>query len=232
MSADSRKVNNKENMVKITKKHLPADSVTVAKDKQDESSKTQVIDPENIRLSINKAVKQLDQAQKLKEVIDLVNDQTEKNYQTENKADEDTGWVLKTSKKRRQEMVKNNRAKVDVARPKPIIGTNEMANFKAAVRRAHFHVYKVEISATAEMINDHLTLNNFEDVECEKMASKYPLSYSSFKVSINYAQKDDITNPKLWPVNVLVDPFLTRLHYNVKRKKQDLEHPQLKNQQT
>jgi len=170
------------------------------------------INPKIIKSSIKNAVENLNYKQKLNEIIDLEDNKEDENGKEEN----NNPWFVKKGRRyEKQEMGKSSKS---LNRPKLIIGTNEELNFKAATKRAHFHLYKVDKSTTMEVTKNHLTANNFVDVECERMTSKYPASYGSFKVSINYDQKEKLKEHKLWPRDVCIDPFLVRLLNNGKKK--------------
>lgn len=89
---------------------------------------------------------------------------------------------------------------------KPVIGENPNLNLKAVQKKIPLFVSRLEPSTSTEDI-----INNFTDkipgMDCEKINTKYPESYSSFKITVNSQNYSEAVNPKNWPIGVLVKKF-------------------------
>lgn len=105
------------------------------------------------------------------------------------------------SKKQKQPKKKNN----------TVYGTVENTLIKGVTRYSHFHICKLQPSTCAEDVVKYLESKNICDVKCEKIVSRFPNEYSSFKVSVPFKYKEEITKAELWPQDVGINPFLHRL---------------------
>lgn len=98
-----------------------------------------------------------------------------------------------------------------------IYGTTENTSIKGVHSYIHYHVCKLEPTVRAEDIIEYLKEKNILNVKCEKITSRRPDEYSSYKVSVPYIYKENILDPQLWPANVCINPFLLRLLERTKR---------------
>lgn len=93
-----------------------------------------------------------------------------------------------------------------------IRGTDKKTTgIKVADRYAHFHVFGLHTDTSPQELTDYLTCKGITSVTCLKVISKRPEEYSSFKVSVNYNDREKITDPGNWPEGVGINPFLARL---------------------
>lgn len=92
-----------------------------------------------------------------------------------------------------------------------VFGTTENTSIKGVQSYVHYHICKLEPEVEAENIVEYLKGKNINSVKCEKIASKRPDEYSSFKVSVPHTHKEQMLDPQLWPINVCINPFLARL---------------------
>lgn len=88
---------------------------------------------------------------------------------------------------------------------------------KGAIQFNHLHVYGLDPSTNEEDLIAFLKQNSFIDVKCEKLKSRRPEEYSSFKVSVRSDDFDRLNAPELWPVGVKFNRFLFRI-LNVSKK--------------
>lgn len=59
---------------------------------------------------------------------------------------------------------------------------------------------------TSHEVKDYLRMK-FPEVEVEKMESRFPKLYSSFKITIDETNIDEAMNPELWPEGAMVNRF-------------------------
>ncbi|KAJ3644214.1 hypothetical protein Zmor_026884 [Zophobas morio] len=105
-----------------------------------------------------------------------------------------TQWKTITSKKKRPDN-------------KPIIGSSASCNIiKSAPKKAHLHVYRLHPNATGDHLEQFLQ-QKLSDFQCEKLKSKHPEEYSSFKVPINFDELNKATDPELWPTGTCINRF-------------------------
>ena len=109
-----------------------------------------------------------------------------------------TGW---------SEVVKRKRS---IKKP-TIVGTATDIGIKAAVQYAHLHAYKLEPNLNADQLKNYLQSVGVQDVMCEKMDSKYPAQYSSFKISVKQDQLEKVKDANIWPKNARINRFLEHL---------------------
>ena len=89
-----------------------------------------------------------------------------------------------------------------------ITGTRNTDNgsLRAAERKIQLYVSRLHPNTTAEDVTDYLK-EKFPEVHCEKSQSKFPDSYSSFKVTISEYNYKFIMNPEIWPNGVYINKF-------------------------
>lgn len=93
-----------------------------------------------------------------------------------------------------------------------IYGTAESdCAIKAVARYAHLHVYRLDPDLSVEQLSNYLKTKNILNSKVEKLQSKYPEQYSSFKVSVPLSCLEDIKNPNLWPKDTGINRFFYRL---------------------
>lgn len=93
------------------------------------------------------------------------------------------------------------------ARNNPIIGSSHNSKFQAAPRLSFLHVYKLHPDTTATQLKEYLQ-PLLPEVECDKMESRYPKYYSSFKITINESNLEKAQDPSIWPAGVHVNRFI------------------------
>lgn len=89
---------------------------------------------------------------------------------------------------------------------KQLIGLAQNIALLSAPRLSFLHVYKLHPETTEHQLTEYLKAM-FAEVECEKLNSKFPQYYASFKVSI---QQDNLTramDPAIWPAGTHVNKF-------------------------
>ena len=88
-------------------------------------------------------------------------------------------------------------------------GNTTSTTLKSVPKMAYFHVSRLEPSTTEESIVE-LLRKYVSQVQCEKLNSKMPNIYASFKITIPLNEKDKIINPELWPNGITVNRFFFR----------------------
>ena len=89
-----------------------------------------------------------------------------------------------------------------------IIGKNEnCGSLKAVPKYTHLHVFRLSPDTTPDNLRNLLN-GKFPEVLVEKMASKHPVQYSSYKVSVFDNNYQEVTNPEMWPTGVCINRFL------------------------
>lgn len=83
------------------------------------------------------------------------------------------------------------------------------ALYQPAPSVVSFHVSRFKPEATEEMVKA-LFRDTFPEIQCEKITSKYPNSYSSFKVSIFESNRKQFLDPEIWPAGIIVSRFFSR----------------------
>ena len=83
--------------------------------------------------------------------------------------------------------------------------------FKGVVKYLDYHVYRFPPNFNENDVIEYLSSKNISEVKCEKMQSRYPNQYSSFKVSVSIKQDTDFRNPKIWPQYIVINRFLPKL---------------------
>ena len=97
-------------------------------------------------------------------------------------------------------------------RPKqqPIVGSNSSTDtyskIKGVPKTVSLHVYRLNPPTEVEDVIDFIK-STFPEVTCEKLNSRNPDSYSSFKVDIFEEHLISASDPELWPKNACVRRF-------------------------
>lgn len=90
----------------------------------------------------------------------------------------------------------------------PIVGSATDSSLKACEKIEHLHVSRLHPSVTCNEIVAHLKSKNIREVSCMQLQSKYPDTYSSFKVSMPSTLLDSVRHADLWPTGAIVNCFL------------------------
>lgn len=92
-----------------------------------------------------------------------------------------------------------------------IIGqmNEEDSVIRAAPRKTYLHISRLHPETTSQQLEDQLR-RSFPEVECEKLQSKYPSHYSSFKITIDMDKREMAMDPQLWPRGTLVNRYFFR----------------------
>ncbi|XP_045460403.1 uncharacterized protein LOC123670871 [Harmonia axyridis] len=87
-------------------------------------------------------------------------------------------------------------------------------------KKRALHVSRLRPDTSTDDLKAFLN-KNFPSVECEKIQSRYPESYASFKVLIPITEFDKVKNADNWPKNASVNYFFL----NRNRKYKDIMNP-------
>lgn len=96
-----------------------------------------------------------------------------------------------------------------------IVGTSQSLdniNLKAVPTMAYFHVFKLQPATTENDVIKHLQ-TDFPEVLCQKLVSKFPQEYSSFKISVNQENATSFLDPNRWPMGTRINKF-----FHIKKK--------------
>jgi hypothetical protein len=75
----------------------------------------------------------------------------------------------------------------------------------AVKRKAHLHVWRLDINTTVESISEYLLKQHKIVSEVVKLNAKGP--YASFRVSSDFANLDLLQDPNIWPINAAIGRF-------------------------
>lgn len=89
---------------------------------------------------------------------------------------------------------------------KPIIGSNENLTTKIVTNKSFLHVYNLHPDFKPDELSVILK-PKFPEVICDKINSRYPQYYSSFKVTIDACNFESAFNPDLWPKGAKINQF-------------------------
>lgn len=124
-----------------------------------------------------------------------LNETAEESNSGENSSEK---WVVKEKRKYR---------KLDV-----IKGNNKtLTEIKGATKYSHLHVYRLDPGMTTEHLINYIKSKNIPAVQCEKLRSRHPETYASFKVSVPEKYYEELMKPEMWPEEVRLNRFLQRL---------------------
>lgn len=88
-----------------------------------------------------------------------------------------------------------------------IIGCSSMDSLVEGIEKFRpFHVSNLKPEITADDLQSFLS-KNFSNVKCEKLVSRYPESYSSFKVLLPSSDYEKAMNASNWPKRASVHRF-------------------------
>lgn len=95
-------------------------------------------------------------------------------------------------------------------KPSPIVGDlkNDDTTLKGVPRTMFLHVSKLNPDTTVDQVLDHLKQGQRRPVAvCEKLTSKFPTHYSSFKVGVPEEYVKQVMVSSCWPAGALVNRF-------------------------
>ncbi|XP_074041177.1 uncharacterized protein [Leptinotarsa decemlineata] len=151
------------------------------------NSSSKIVNENDVRLAVTQAEHTL----KLKEYIDLEND--------DNSAapPKNKGW---------NEVVKKRRKRAC------IIGKNQ-ETVKGVPKYVSLHVCRLDPQTSSEDLTRSL-VKHFPEVKCEELKSRFPTLYSSFKVTIHENNFKTSMNPEVWPFGACISRFLWKRQVN------------------
>lgn len=85
-------------------------------------------------------------------------------------------------------------------------GSEVNKNLKAVPRVKFIHVSKLHPNTEVKDVIEFL-IPLFPEVQCEKLISKFPQYYSSFKVTINEVNFEKAMEPSVWPTGTTIRQF-------------------------
>lgn len=100
-------------------------------------------------------------------------------------------------------------------RDEPIIGDlqPEGLTLKSVPTKAYLHISKLDPNTTVAQLSEYLR-PTCADVACEKLESRFPNIYSSFKVGVSKDNVDKLLSPSCWPKGTRVSRFFYRQRRN------------------
>lgn len=115
---------------------------------------------------------------------------------TDGHVNNDIVWQVQKRKPRR----KNN----------IIFGRGNNNSFIGVTRYIDFHVFRCPLDMTSVELENYLKTKKILNTKCEKMISKFPEIYTSFKISVPANFIKQFTDPEIWPEYVGVNRFNSR----------------------
>nr|CAI5836750.1 unnamed protein product [Callosobruchus analis] len=113
----------------------------------------------------------------------------------------DTGWTNVNRRRKRTAVIGSSK---------------DMGNIKVNPKKAFLFVSRLDPSTKTDDLVSVLK-SKFPEVTCEKLRSKHPQIYSSFKVSINSGNLDIALDPSQWPEGAYVTKFFQKsIHHSMK----------------
>lgn len=104
--------------------------------------------------------------------------------------------------------VKHNKSRSN-GKLQGIIGTGTNNTLKAVEKKTEVYISRLDPETSTEDITAFLN-DRFPEIQCENGRSKFPGSYSSFKITINENNFERIMDPKLWPNGIYINKFFRK----------------------
>lgn len=92
-----------------------------------------------------------------------------------------------------------------------ITGTAPSSNLKAITKYNYVYVTRLDKTTSVEDIVGYLKEKNFLNVICDKMSSKKPDVYSSFRVGVPFNEINKLKEPEVWPMGAYVNTFFWKM---------------------
>ncbi|KAK9730436.1 hypothetical protein QE152_g15238 [Popillia japonica] len=90
---------------------------------------------------------------------------------------------------------------------KVVRGSGSGMTLKGVTTYRYFHICGLDPETMNEEVIKHLKEHNFRDIKCEKLLSKRPEEYSSFKVAVPVEESISFENPEIWPYGVRINKY-------------------------
>lgn len=91
------------------------------------------------------------------------------------------------------------------------VGAGTNSKLKAVVKYMYLYISKLDKDTTVNDVEKYLKYMNFNDFKCDKMESKRPDVYSSFRIGVPSHLLEKIKNPDLWPVGCYINRFFWKI---------------------
>jgi hypothetical protein len=103
-------------------------------------------------------------------------------------------------------------------RTTPNFGSAESCPISAVKRKAHLHVWRLDMGTTKEALSNYLLEQHNLSVEIEKLNARGP--YASFRVTTDYENMSMLENPSIWPQNTAISKFIFGKNFQNQNGKQ------------
>ncbi|KAK9731533.1 hypothetical protein QE152_g13617 [Popillia japonica] len=156
------------------------------------------------------------------------NNNTDKNKTVNNNTNKDDTYknkteytaIIKEIEERRSK--ENNSSDSDGFQPvvnrrkntKPrtvIMGLGTNTKLKAVMKYSYLYISKLDKDTTVEDIIKYLEGKNFSEIKCDKMNSKRPDIYSSFRLGVLQNRLLELKDPNIWPLGTYVNNFFWKM---------------------
>ncbi|XP_015833986.2 uncharacterized protein LOC103312450 [Tribolium castaneum] len=98
-------------------------------------------------------------------------------------------------------------------RKKSMIGSSASTVLKSVPKSAHLHLSRLDPDTKVENILDYIK-PHVSKANCERLQSKNPTLYSSFKLSVPLGELEQVMNSSIWPCGVTINRFFFRRPQN------------------
>lgn len=124
------------------------------------------------------------------------------------------GWkIVKSKKKKSNQNQKETSFEVPKLKKRNnmIIGSSKSTTLISAPKKSLFHIHVSRLDPSTTVEDFHRFVNEtITDFTCEKLKSKQPDIYSSFKLSFPSVYASKLNDPTFWPEGVTVNKFFLR----------------------
>lgn len=164
----------------------------------------------------------LNKIEKKKEVDDLtninINTTVFRNVQrksgcmdTQDKSNDTDGTPEDGKEQQEQQFTEVTKRRRSSNKNKPIMGTGNGTSLRGVAPYKYFHICGLSPETTCDDVIGHLNDHKFLNVKCERLSSKRPDEYASFKVAVSLESSLAFSNPEIWPHGARINKYYFHL---------------------
>jgi hypothetical protein len=149
-------------------------------------------------IKTNKITKQLITERASKE--DNTSGNSQKIVQVPKDLKDDDFILVERKKSKKPPTIPSNPFEKNKMRSKPLIGSSTATSTLSSIpKNVHLHVSRLTPDTEAEILQEYLRPFVTSISSCEKLKSKRPEVYSSFRISLPASELEKVMDPQIWP---------------------------------
>jgi hypothetical protein len=116
--------------------------------------------------------------------------------------------LVERKRSKKPPTIPSNPIEKNKMRSKPLIGSSTATSTLSSIpKNVHLHVSRLSPDTEAEKLQAYLRPFVISISSCEKLKSKRPEVYSSFRISLPASELEKVMDPQIWPQGISINRY-------------------------